>query len=117
MSKKLVTLHKRVEIELNIGDLELATLNLEKLLVFTKLMELNTLSKRISSQLEEFNASKTFKNDHGQVISPKKYQVILTEDALSDWCEKIFYQKLVHKKHFRPEFNLKSSKMTKIAYH
>ena len=46
LSKKLVTLHKKVEIELNIGDLELATLNLEKLLVFTKLMELNTLSKR-----------------------------------------------------------------------
>ena len=93
LSKKLVTLHKRVEIELNIGDFELATLNLEKLLVFTKLMELNTLSKRISSQLEEFNASKTFKNDHGQSISSDNYQVIQTEDALSDWCEKIVNQK------------------------
>ena len=93
LSKKLVTLHKRVEIEINIGDLELATLNLEKLLVFTKLMELNTLSKRISSQLEEFSASKTFKNDHGQFISSENYQVIQTEDALSDWCEKIVNQK------------------------
>ena len=54
LSKKLVTLLKTVEINTNLQDLELATLNLNKLLVFTKLMELNTLSKRISSQLEEF---------------------------------------------------------------
>ncbi|MDC3107629.1 DNA polymerase I [Paracoccaceae bacterium] len=93
LSKKLVTLHKRVAIEINIGDLELATLNLEKLLVFTKLMELNTLSKRISSQLEEFNSSKPSKINKGELISSENYQVIQTEDELNSWCEKIIKQK------------------------
>ena len=73
LSKKLVTLNKRVEIDLNIRDLELETLNLEKLLVFTKLMELNTLSKRISSQLEEFNSSKPSESNKGELISSKNY--------------------------------------------
>ena len=93
LSKKLVTLHKRVEIDINIEDLELAAFNLEKLLVFTRLMELNTLSKRISSQLEEFNSSKTFKNDPGQIIPSENYEVIQTEDALNRWCEEILEQK------------------------
>ena len=51
LSKKLVTLLKTVEIDTNLQDLELATLNLDKLLVFTKLMELNTLSRRISADI------------------------------------------------------------------
>ena len=93
LSKELVTLHKNVAIEVNIRDLELATLNLEKLLVFTKLMELNTLSKRISSQLEEFQSFKTSKIDQGEPILSENYQVIQTEDALNIWCEKIFEQK------------------------
>ena len=61
LSKKLVTLLETVEINTKLHDLELRTLNLDKLLAFTKLLELNSLSKRISSQLEELNSSKTSK--------------------------------------------------------
>ena len=68
LSKKL-TLLKTVEINTNLHDLELGTLNLDKLLAFTKLMELNSLSKRISSQLEELNSSKTSKDDQRELIT------------------------------------------------
>ena len=76
LSKKLVTLLKTVEIDTSLQDLELATLNLNKLLVFTKLMELNTLSKRISSQLEEFNSSNISKDDQSEIITSDKYEII-----------------------------------------
>ena len=89
MSKKLVTLHKKVEVKIDIGDLELEALNLEKLLVFTKLMELNSLSKRISSQLQEFNSSKTSKNNKGKLITTENYKMIKTEDVLDRWCEQL----------------------------
>ncbi len=94
LSKKLVTLHKKVEIKISIGDLELTTLNLKKLLVFTKMMEFNALSKRISSQLEEFNSSGTSQGDQGEIIPSGNYQVIQTGDALNRWCKKIFKQKV-----------------------
>ena len=94
LSKKLVTLHKKVEIKIAIGDLELTTLNLKKLLVFTKMMEFNALSKRISSQLEEFNSSGTSQGDQGELMPSENYQVIQTEDALNRWCNKIFKQKV-----------------------
>ena len=93
LSKKLVTLLKTVEIDTNLQDLELATLNLDKLLVFTKLMELNTLSKRISSQLEEFNSSNISKDDQRELIPSEKYEIITTEDDLNRWCEEILKQK------------------------
>ena len=93
LSKKLVTLLKTVEINTNLHDLELGTLNLAKLLAFTKLMELNSLSKRISSQLEELNSSKTSKDDQRELIPSEKYEVIRTEDDLNKWCEKILKQK------------------------
>ena len=93
LSKKLVTLLKTVEINTNLQDLELGTLNLDKLLAFTKLMELNSLSKRISSQLEELNSSKTSKDDQRELIPSEKYEVIRTEDDLNKWCEKILKQK------------------------
>ena len=93
LSKKLVTLLKTVEIDTNLQDLELATLNLNKLLVFTKLMELNTLSKRISSQLEEFNSSNISKDDQRELIPSEKYEIISTEDDLNRWCEEILKQK------------------------
>ncbi len=93
LSKKLVTLLKTVEINTNLQDLELATLNLNKLLVFTKLMEFNSLSKRISSQLEELNSSKTSKVDQRELISSKNYEVIRTEDDLNKWCKEILKQK------------------------
>jgi len=93
LSKKLVTLLKTVEINTNLHDLELGTLNLAKLLAFTKLMELNSLSKRISSQLEELNSSKTSKDDQRELITSEKYEVIRTEDDLNKWCEKILKQK------------------------
>ena len=93
LSKKLVTLLKTVEINTNLQDLELATLNLDKLLAFTKLMELNSLSKRISSQLEELNSSKTSKDDQRELIASEKYEVIRTEDDLNKWCEEILKQK------------------------
>ena len=93
LSKKLVTLLKTVEINTNLHDLELGTLNLDKLLAFTKLMELNSLSKRISSQLEELNSSKTSKDDKRDLITSEKYEVIRTEDDLNKWCEKILKQK------------------------
>ena len=93
LSKKLVTLLKTVEIDTNLQDLELATLNLNKLLVFTKLMELNTLSKRISSQLEEFNSSNISKDDQIELIPSEKYEIISTEDDLNRWCEEILKQK------------------------
>ena len=93
LSKKLVTLLKTVEINTNLHDLELGTLNLDKLLAFTKLMELNSLSKRISSQLEELNSSKTSKDDQRELIPSEKYEVIRTEDDLNKWCEKILKQK------------------------
>ena len=93
LSKKLVTLLKTVEIDTNLQDLELATLNLNKLLVFTKLMELNTLSKRISSQLEEFDSSNISKDDQRELIPSEKYEIITTEDDLNRWCEEILKQK------------------------
>ena len=93
LSKKLVTLLKTVEINTNLQDLELGTLNLDKLLAFTKLMELNSLSKRISSQLEELNLSKTSKDDQRELIPSEKYEVIRTEDDLNKWCEEILKQK------------------------
>ena len=93
LSKKLVTLLKTVEINTSLHDLELGTLNLDKLLAFTKLMELNSLSKRISSQLEELNSSKTSKDDQRELITSEKYEVIRTEDDLNKWCEKILKQK------------------------
>ena len=93
LSKKLVTLLKTVEINTKLHDLELGTLNLDKLLAFTKLMELNSLSKRISSQLEEFNSPKTPKDDQRELITSEKYEVIRTEDALNKWCEKMLKQK------------------------
>ena len=93
LSKKLVTLLKTVEINTNLHDLELGTLNLDKLLAFTKLMELNSLSKRISSQLEELNSSKTSRDDQRELITSEKYEVIRTEDDLNKWCEKILKQK------------------------
>ena len=93
LSKKLVTLHKKVDIEIDIGDLELAALNLEKLLVFTKLMELNGLSKRISSQLQEFNLSRTSKSNQGELLISENYQIVQTEDVLNRWCERILKQK------------------------
>ena len=93
LSKKLVTLLKTVEINTNLHDLELGTLNLDKLLAFTKLMELNSLSKRISSQLEELNSSKTSKDDKRDLITSEKCEVIRTEDDLNKWCEKILKQK------------------------
>ena len=93
LSKKLVTLDKKVEINTNFRDLEIATLNLDKLLVFTKLMELNTLSKRISSQLEELNSSKTSKEIQRALMPSEKYEIISTEDDLNKWCEEILKQK------------------------
>jgi len=93
LSKKLVTLLKTVEINTNLHDLDLGALNLAKLLAFTKLMELNSLSKRISSQLEELNSSKTSKDDQRELIPSEKYEVIRTEDDLNKWCEKILKQK------------------------
>ncbi len=93
LSKKLVTLLKTVEINTNLRDLELATLNLDKLLVFTQLMELNSLSKRISSQLEQLNSSNTSKVDQSELISSKKYEVIRTEYDLNKWCKEILKQK------------------------
>ena len=45
-------------------------------------MELNTLSKRISSQLEEFNSSNISKDDQRELIPPEKYEIISTEDDL-----------------------------------
>ena len=94
LSKKLVTLHKKVEIKIAIGDLEITTLNLKKLLVFTKMLEFNALSKRISSQLEEFNSSGTSQGDQEELTSSENYQVIQTEDALNRWCNKIIKQKV-----------------------
>ena len=88
LSKKLVTLLKTVDIDTNLQDLELAALNLNKLLVFTKLMELNTLSKRISSQLEEFNSSNLSKDDQIELIPSEKYEIISTEDDLNNGAKK-----------------------------
>ena len=93
LSKRLVTLHKTIEIETKLEDLELTTLNLEKLLVFTKLMELNTLSKRISSQLQESNSSKSSKDDQRELKPTKRYEIIQTENALNRWCEEILEKK------------------------
>ena len=93
LSKKLVTLHKTIEIETKLEDLELATLNLDKLLVFTKLMELNTLSKRISSQLQGANSSKTTEDDQRELRPAKSYEVIQTESALNRWCKDILKKK------------------------
>ena len=93
LSKRLVTLHKTIEIETKLEDLELTTLNLEKLLVFTKMMELNTLSKRISSQLQESNSSKTSKDDQRELKPAKSYEIIQTENALNRWCEEIIEKK------------------------
>jgi DNA polymerase-1 len=93
LSKKLVTLLKTVELDTNFQDLKLATLNLDKLLVFTKLMEFNTLSKRISSQLEEFNSSDISKGDQIELMPSEKYEVIKTENDLNRWCEEILNQK------------------------
>ena len=94
LSKKLVTLHKNVEIDTNLEDLELASLNLEKLLVFTKLMEFNTLSKRIATQLEELSLSRASDKDNGELISKENYEVVQTEDALNRWCQEILRQKI-----------------------
>ena len=93
LSKRLVTLHKTIEIETKLEDLELTTLNLEKLLVFTKMMELNTLSKRISSQLQQSNSSKTSKDDQRELKPTKRYEIIQTENALNRWCEEILEKK------------------------
>ena len=93
LSKRLVTLHKTIEIETKLEELELTTLNLEKLLVFTKMMELNTLSKRISSQLQEYNSSKTSKDDQRELKPTKRYEIIQTENALNRWCEEILEKK------------------------
>ena len=93
LSKRLVTLHKTIEIETKLEDLELTTLNLEKLLVFTKMMELNTLSKRISSQLQESTSSKTSKDDQRELKPTKRYEIIQTENALNRWCEEILEKK------------------------
>ena len=93
LSKRLVTLHKTIEIETKLEDLKLTTLNLEKLLVFTKMMELNTLSKRISSQLQESNSSKTSKDDQRELKPTKRYEIIQTENALNRWCEEILEKK------------------------
>ena len=93
LSKRLVTLHKTIEIETKLEDLELTTLNLEKLLVFTKMMELNTLSKRISSQLRESNSSRTSKDDQRELKPTKRYEIIQTENALNRWCEEILEKK------------------------
>ena len=93
LSKRLVTLHKTIEIETKLEDLELTNLNLEKLLVFTKMMELNTLSKRISSQLQESNSSKTSKDDQRELKPSKRYEIIQTENALNRWCEEILEKK------------------------
>ncbi len=93
LSKRLVTLHKTIEIETKLEDLELTTLNLEKLLVFTKMMELNTLSKRISSQLQESNSSKASKDDQRELRPTKRYEIIQTESALNRWCEEILEKK------------------------
>ncbi len=93
LSKRLVTLYKTIEIETKLEDLELTTLNLEKLLVFTKMMELNTLSKRISSQLQESSSSKTSKDDRRELKPTKRYEIIQTENALNRWCEEILEKK------------------------
>ena len=93
LSKRLVTLHKTIEIETKLEELELTTLNLEKLLAFTKTMELNTLSKRISSQLQESNSSKTSKDDQRELKPTKRYEIIQTENALNRWCEEILEKK------------------------
>ncbi len=93
LSKRLVTLHKTIEIETKLEDLKLTTLNLEKLLVFTKIMELNTLSKRISSQLQESNSSKAFKDNQKELRPTKRYEIIQTESALDRWCEEILEKK------------------------
>ncbi len=93
LSKRLVTLHKTIEIETKLEELELTTLNLEKLLAFTKTMELNTLSKRISSQLQESNSSKTSKDDQRELRPTKRYEIIQTENALNRWCEEILEKK------------------------
>ena len=93
LSKRLVTLNKKIEIETKLEDLELTTLNLEKLLVFTKLMELNTLSKRISSQLKVSNSSKPPKEDQRELRPIKRYEVIQTESALNKWCKEILEKK------------------------
>ncbi len=93
LSKKLVTLLKTVEINTNLRDLKLEDLNLNKLLVFTKKMELNTLSKRISSQLEELSSSKTSKDGQQELKTSEKYEVIQNEDELNRWCKEILKQK------------------------
>ena len=93
LSKRLVTLHKTIEIETKLEELELTTLNLEKLLAFTKTMELNTLSKRISSQLQESNSSKTSKDNQRELRPTKRYEIIQTENALNRWCEEILEKK------------------------
>ena len=93
LSKKLVTLYKTVVIDTKFRDLELTNLNLDKLLVFTKKMELNTLSRRISTQLDEFNYSKASKSDQKELKSTDNYEVIQTEDGLNNWCEEILKQK------------------------
>ena len=93
LSKRLVTLHKTIEIETKLEDLQLTTLNLKKLLVFTKTMELNTLSKRISSQLQESNSLKSSKDDQRELKPTKRYEIIQTENALNRWCEEILEKK------------------------
>jgi DNA polymerase-1 len=94
LSKKLVTLYKNIEINISLAELELAALDLEKLLGFTKPMELNTLSRRISSQLEKFNSSKISQGEQKEVIPTKDYEIIQTEAALDRWCEEILEQKV-----------------------
>ena len=56
-------------------------------------MELNTLSKKISSQLQEANSSKTTKDDQRELRPAKSYEVIQTEDALNRWCKDILKKK------------------------
>ena len=57
------------------------------------MMELNTLSKRISSQLQESNSSKKSKDDQRELKSTKRYEIIQTENALNRWCEEILEKK------------------------
>ena len=52
-------------------------------------MELNSLSKRISSQLEELNLSKRSKDGQRDLIPSERYEVIQTEAQLNLWCEEI----------------------------
>ena len=108
ISKQLVTLKKDIPLPLSFESLTLKSINQEKLLNFTKKMELKNLQKRLINTLnidlkkldnvfldetENFN-DKLINKDENRIISTPylDYDLILNMNELDNWKTKILNQ-------------------------